>query len=86
MISKKNLQFRLKILFIKRSDAPQKIAKQLQVENHCIRGEMFSLLSNYLNKRKQFTICNDAKSNIGSVLCGVPQGITLKPFALFFEY
>ena len=50
-----------------------------KIKKYGIRGNMYTLLSNYLNNRKQFTTCNDAKSNTSTVLCGVPQGSTLGP-------
>ena len=48
-----------------------------------IRGNMYSLLKSYLSNRKQFTWCNNTKSENSTILCGVPQGSTLGP--LFFS-
>ena len=48
-----------------------------------IRGSMHSLLKSYLSNRKQFTWCNDTKSENSTIVCGVPQGSTLGP--LFFS-
>ena len=58
-----------------------------KIKKYGIRGNMYTLLSNYLNNRKQFTTCNDAKSNTSTVLCGVPQGSTLGPllFSLYIN-
>ena len=55
-----------------------------KIKKYGIRGNMYTLLSNYLNNRKQFTTCNDAKSNTSRVLCGVPQGSTLGPLLFSF--
>ena len=48
-----------------------------------IRGNMHSLLKSYLSNRKQFTWCNNTKSENSTIVCGVPQGSTLGP--LFFS-
>ena len=44
---------------------------------------MHSLLKSYLSNRKQFTWCNNTKSENSTIVCGVPQGSTLGP--LFFS-
>ena len=43
------------------------------------------IVCSYLNNRKQYTECNSVKSDLKTVLCGVPQGSTLGPF-LFSLY
>ena len=50
-----------------------------------IRGNMHKLLTSYLQNRKQFTVCNNIKSQINTIVCGVPQGSTLGPL-LFSLY
>ena len=40
---------------------------------------MFDFLSSYLINRKQFTECNNIKSKVNTVVCGIPQGSTLGP-------
>ena len=35
---------------------------------------MHRLLNNYLCNRKQYTECNKIKSQLSTVVCGVPQG------------
>ena len=47
--------------------------------NYGIRGPMHSWLQNYLHNRKQFTVVNSVSSNMGNVVCGVPQGSVLGP-------
>ena len=50
-----------------------------KIKKYGIRGNMYTLLSNYLNNRKQFTTCNNAKSNTSTVLSGVPKAILWAP-------
>jgi len=51
---------------------------------------MHNWLSNYLFKRNQFTVCNGVPcrpipSEMGDIVCGVPQGSVLGPH-LFLVY
>ena len=49
---------------------------------------MFDLLSiSYLTNRKQFTECNNIKSKVNTVICGIPQGSNLGPllFSLYIN-
>ena len=46
---------------------------------------MYQLLCSYINNRKQYTECNNVKSDLKTMLCGVPQSSTLGPL-LFFLY
>ena len=50
-----------------------------KLQNYGIRGVMLNWLENYLHNRKQFTVVNNVSSNIGSIMCGVPQGSVLGP-------
>ena len=46
---------------------------------------MHKLLGNYLYNRKQHTECNKTKSQLSTMVCGVPQGSRLGPL-LFSIY
>ena len=47
-----------------------------KLEKYGIRSNMHQLLCSYLNNRKQYTECDSVKSDLKTVLCGVPQGST----------
>ena len=48
---------------------------------------MYEMLTSYLNNRKQYTECNKSKSQLKTVLCGIPQRSTLGPllFSLYIN-
>ena len=56
-----------------------------KLASYGIKGKMQKLLGNYLYNRKQYTECNKTKSQLSTVVCGVPQGSTLGPL-LFSIY
>ena len=56
-----------------------------KLENYGIRGQPLLLLRNYITSRKQCTKFLDHKSDLASVLFGVPQGSVLGPL-LFLLY
>ena len=56
-----------------------------KLASYGIRGKMHKLLGNYLYNRKQYTKCNKTKSQLSTVVCGVPQGSTFGPL-LFSIY
>ena len=53
-----------------------------KLEHYGMRNNVLDLIKSYLTDRKQYVNCGDLKSEILSVLCGVPQGSVLGP--LFF--
>ena len=56
-----------------------------KLEKYGIRSNMHQFLGSYLKNPKQYTECNSVKSDLKTVLCGVPQGSTLDP-SLFSLY
>ena len=50
-----------------------------KLSQYGIRGKMFDLLSSYLTNRKQFTECNNIKSKVNTVVCGISHGSAFGP-------
>ena len=44
-----------------------------KLHTYGIRGNMYDVLTSYLEYRKQFTKCNNTGSQADTVVCGVPQ-------------
>ena len=71
------------------------LQKAFDTVDHCIllqklyncgiRGVMYNWIQNYLSNRSQFTFVNNVSSDIGNIVCGVPQGSVLGPL-LFLLY
>ena len=56
-----------------------------KLRTYGIQGNIYEMLINYLNDRKQYTECNKNKSQLKTVLYWIPQGSTLGPL-LFSQY
>ncbi len=55
------------------------------LSHYGIRGIALIWLENYLSQRNQYVQFNDAKSDLKTMLCGIPQGSILGPI-LFILY
>ena len=56
-----------------------------KLEHYGIRGIAFDWFSSYLRDRAQYVSCNNTRSDVKSLSCGVPQGSVLGPL-LFLLY
>ena len=56
-----------------------------KLEHYGIRGQVLSLLANYLSNRYQYVVCDGSISTTLPVVTGVPQGSVLGPL-LFITY
>ena len=56
-----------------------------KLEHYGIRGSSLNWFRSYLSDRAQYVFCNNEKSDIKSISCGVPQGSVLGPL-LFLLY
>lgn len=50
-----------------------------KLPSYGIRGKALELIKSYLSNRQQYTSLGDTKSNVGNIICGVPQGSILGP-------
>ena len=48
-----------------------------KLEHYGIRGTAFDWFSSYLHDRAQYVSCNNTRSDVKSLSCGVPQGSVL---------
>ena len=46
------------------------------IHSYEIRGNMYKLVTSYIQNCKQFTVCNSIKSQINTIVCSVSQGYT----------